>query len=143
MTEWFADYEKSRAAWVVRARTPSTGTVGVCEVYGHGPTAQESAELIASAPRLQEAVERLHKEKQSLALDYLAEQGQWIEETGKLRDEIERLDTLLRQRFARSSPIEEQLQLAGVGKRPLPTQEECLAWAAKLGVPDEYRRNQK
>ncbi len=56
-------------------------------------------------------------------------------------DLIDQLDALLRQRFARSSPIEEQLQLAGVGKRPLPTKEECLAWAAKLGVPDAYRGN--
>lgn len=51
-------------------------------------------------------------------------------------DTIERL---LRQRFSRSAPIEEKLQMAGMGKRPLPTAEECLEWAAKLGVPDEAR----
>lgn len=53
-------------------------------------------------------------------------------------ERVERLRKALTTRFARSSPIEEKLMAAGVGKRPLPTAEECLEWAAKLGIPDEF-----
>jgi hypothetical protein len=53
--------------------------------------------------------------------------------------EVERLRKSLTTRFARSSPVEEKLMAAGIGKREMPTKEECLEWAAKLGVPDEYR----
>ena len=71
----------------------------------------------------------------------IAQLGQAVIEQGiKLKEENERLSGLLRQRFARSSPIEEELMLAGMGKRPLPTKEECLEWAAKLGIPDEFRK---
>ena len=52
--------------------------------------------------------------------------------------QVERLRKALTTRFARSSPIEEKLMAAGVGKRHLPTAEECLEWAAKLGIPDEF-----
>ena len=48
---------------------------------------------------------------------------------------IEMLEKLICQRFTRSAGIEEQLLLAGVGKRALPTAEECLAWAQRLGIP--------
>lgn len=74
-----------------------------------------------------------------LVASHLASEGQWIEITGKQNEEIERMRTMLTQRFMRSSPIEEALLAAGVGKRPLPSAEECLAWGAKLGIPDEFR----
>lgn len=49
------------------------------------------------------------------------------------------LDRMLCQRFARSAPIEEALLQIGMGKRDLPTREECREWGAKLGVPDDVR----
>jgi hypothetical protein len=45
---------------------------------------------------------------------------------------------MLTKRFIRSSPIEEQLLAIGVGKRDLPTREECKQWGIKLGVPAEF-----
>lgn len=53
---------------------------------------EQFAEAVAKEnARLNEEIERLQKEKQSIALDYLAEQCQWIEETGNLKKEIDRL----------------------------------------------------
>ena len=49
------------------------------------------------------------------------------------------LERILTQRFARSSKIEEELMAIGIGKRDLPTREECREWAIKLGVPEEYQ----
>ena len=45
------------------------------------------------------------------------------------------LDAMLADRFRRSSPVEEKLLAAGMGKAPLPTQEVCMQWAVKLGIP--------
>lgn len=56
---------------------------------------------------------------------------------------VEWLEKLLTQRFSRSATIEEQLMGIGVGKRDLPTREECREWAIKLGVPDEFREKLK
>jgi len=52
---------------------------------------------------------------------------------------IETLDKMLRLRFQRSAPIEEALMQIGMGKRDLPSREECREWAVKLGVPDDVR----
>lgn len=49
------------------------------------------------------------------------------------------LDRMLCQRFACSAPIEEALLQIGMGKRDLPTREECREWGIKLGVPDDVR----
>lgn len=56
-----------------------------------------------------------------------------------LKERIEGLTKLLTQRFSRSSAIEEQLIAIGIGKRDLPTREECREWGLKLGIPDEFR----
>lgn len=59
----------------------------------------------------------------------------------ELKECYERIDGLIKmltQRFIRSSPIEEQLLAIGVGKRDLPTREECKEWGIKLGVPPEF-----
>ena len=54
-------------------------------------------------------------------------------------ERIAHLERILTQRFSRSSKIEEELMAIGIGKRDLPTREECREWAIKLGVPEEYR----
>lgn len=54
-----------------------------------------------------------------------------------LHERIEFLTKMLTTRFARSSPIEEALLGIAMGKRPLPTREQCGEWAVKLGVPVE------
>lgn len=54
-------------------------------------------------------------------------------------ERIEGLVKLLTQRFNRSSPIEEELMGIGMGKRDLPTREECKQWAIQLGVPQEFQ----
>ena len=54
-------------------------------------------------------------------------------------ERIKKLDKMLCTRFARSAPIEEALLQIGMGKRDLPTREECKEWGVKLGVPEEYR----
>jgi hypothetical protein len=54
-------------------------------------------------------------------------------------ERIKKLDTMLCQRFARSAPIEEALLQIGMGKRGLPTREECKEWGITLGVPDDVR----
>ena len=56
-----------------------------------------------------------------------------------LKERIEGLTKLLTQRFSRSASIEEELIAIGVGKRDLPTREECREWGLKLGIPDEFR----
>ena len=54
-------------------------------------------------------------------------------------ERIKKLDKMLCTRFARSAPIEEALLQIGMGKRDLPTREECRAWGIALGVPDDVR----
>lgn len=54
------------------------------------------------------------------------------------KERIEGLIKMLTQRFIRSAPIEEELLAIGVGKRDLPTREECRQWGIKLGVPPEF-----
>lgn len=66
-----------------------------------------------------------------------------MDDVAELKARIEWLEKLLTQRFSRSSNIEEQLMWIGVGKRDLPTREECREWAVKLGVPDEFREKIK
>ena len=58
-----------------------------------------------------------------------------IEELEQARAHATELDAILADRFRRSCPIEEKLLAAGMGKAPLPTKEECLQWAVKLGIP--------
>lgn len=65
------------------------------------------------------------------------------EDITALKERIEWLEKLLNQRFSRSSNIEEQLMAIGIGKRDLPTRDECREWAIKLGVPDEFREKIK
>lgn len=36
--------------------------------------------------------------------------------------------------------VEQYLWDASAGRRPLPTKEECKAWAIKLGVPSEFNK---
>lgn len=59
------------------------------------------------------------------------------DEIERLRVNLDAVQRVLLTRFARSAPIEEALMAIGVGKRDLPTREECAAWAVKLGVPDK------
>jgi hypothetical protein len=54
-------------------------------------------------------------------------------------ERIKKLDKMLCTRFARSAPIEEALLQIGMGKRGLPTREECKEWGITLGVPDDVR----
>lgn len=61
------------------------------------------------------------------------------EELKECYKRIDGLVKMLTQRFIRSSPIEEELMAIGVGKRDLPTREECKQWAIKLGVPEEFQ----
>tara|TARA_R110000868_G_scaffold49026_2_gene158415 strand:- start:923 stop:1216 length:294 start_codon:yes stop_codon:yes gene_type:complete len=58
-----------------------------------------------------------------------------IEELEQACAHATELDAILADRFRRSCPIEEKLLAAGMGKAPLPTKEECLQWAVKLGIP--------
>jgi len=58
-----------------------------------------------------------------------------IEKLEQARAHATELDAILADRFRRSCPIEEKLLAAGMGKAPLPTKEECLQWAVKLGIP--------
>jgi hypothetical protein len=53
-------------------------------------------------------------------------------------ERIEGLIKMLTQRFIRSASIEEELLAIGIGKRDLPTREECKQWGIKLGVPTEF-----
>jgi len=93
--------------------------------------ANGSWEADAAAKKLQsqtDRIEKLENENQDMSIHLEA-----------MVAEVERLRKSLTTRFARSSPVEEKLMAAGIGKREMPTKEECLEWAAKLGVPDEYR----
>ena len=89
--------------------------------------------------------EGLHKHNEwQLVMDKLQREIEARkDENMALAMEIDRLRKALTTRFARSSGIEEQLMAVGVGKRPLPTMEECLEWAQKLGIPDEFRMGKK
>ena len=54
-----------------------------------------------------------------------------------LRRRLSIIEKLLTTRMTRSAPIEEALLAIAVGKRALPTRDECGAWGAKLGIPVE------
>ena len=77
------------------------------------------------------AVSKIYDDDEEL-LDEAADR---IENLEQARANATELDAMLADRFRRSSPIEEKLLAAGMGKAPLPTQAECLQWAVKLGVP--------
>ena len=74
-------------------------------------------------------------EQENLASDAMSEAADRIENLEQARANATELDAILADRFRRSCPIEEKLLAAGMGKAPLPTKEECLQWAVKLGVP--------
>ena len=44
------------------------------------------------AEDMADEIERLRKENQELKLQYLSDQGQWIEETGRLREALRKID---------------------------------------------------
>jgi len=67
--------------------------------------------------------------------ELLDEAADRIEKLEQARAHATELDAILADRFRRSCPIEEKLLAAGMGKAPLPTKEECLQWAVKLGIP--------
>ena len=50
-----------------------------------------SVEAYAEIMRLEKTIERLRKENQELKLQYLSDQGQWIEETGRLREALRKI----------------------------------------------------
>lgn len=57
------------------------------ELGGFSPEA-ELCSLMA------DEIERLRKEKQELELQYLSDQGQWIEETGRLRKALQNVSDM-------------------------------------------------
>lgn len=87
--------------------------------------------MLTQFRRMTDEIERLRSVNAGLS--------QQVEDGSKmidpLRNRADALDAILADRFRRSSPIEEKLLAAGMGKAPLPTQAECLQWAVKLGVP--------
>ena len=60
--------------------------------------------------QLRAEVERLRKESQELKLQYLSDQGQWIEETGRLRAALRKWDALIQYQYNGSREAMSALQ---------------------------------
>ena len=63
----------------------------VSENSPDGPTIADDDIRVGDIKALLDEIERLRKERQRLILDHLSSEGQWIEHTGELNAEIEKL----------------------------------------------------
>ena len=67
-------------------------------------------------------IERLRKENQELKLQYLSDQGQWIEETGRLREALQHITVLSNNRS--SHPMSQEADYFRIARAALGEKEE-------------------